>query len=74
VMAFNGENDQTVDAMSSLELMGLLGSKVRIHTIYGPDVPHVLTLSENPCRESMFAQTVRFVQEIDRSKRPRRTR
>ena len=74
VMAFNGEDDRTVDAMSSYKLMGLLNSKVRIHAIYGPDVPHVLTLEGNPCRASMFAQTARFVQEIERSKLPRRTR
>ena len=74
VMAFNGEEDSTVDAMSSFELMGLLNSKVKVHTIYGSDAPHVLTLEVNPYRESMFAQTVRFVQEIDRSRLPRRTR
>jgi len=74
VMAFNGEDDRTVDAMSSFELMGLLNSKVRIHTLYGPDVPHVLTLDGNPCRGSMFAQTAQFVQAIDRSRLPRRTR
>lgn len=74
VMAFNGEDDRTVDAMSSFELMGLLSSKVRIHAIYGPDVPHVLTLEGNPCRGSMFAQTARFVQEIERSRLPRRSR
>ena len=74
VMAFNGEDDRTVDAMSSFELMGLFNSKVRIHTLYGPDVPHVLTLDGNPCRGSMFAQTAQFVQAIDRSRLPRRTR
>ena len=74
VMAFNGEDDRTVDAMSSFELMGLLNSEVRIHAIYGPDVPHVLTLEGNPCRAAMFAQTAQFVQQIDRSRLPRRTR
>lgn len=74
VMAFNSEDDRTVDAMSSFELMGLLSSKVRIHTLYGADVPHVLTLDGNPCRGSMFAQTAQFVQAIDRSRLPRRTR
>lgn len=74
VLAFNGEDDRTVDALSSIELMGLLNSKVKIHGFYGPDVPHVLTLEGNPCRGPMFDQTARFVQEIDRPSVPRRTR
>jgi carboxylesterase len=74
VMAFNGLDDRTVDAMSSVELMRLLNSKVKIHGMYGPEVSHVLTLEGNPCRGSMFAQTAHFVQEIDKSISPRRTR
>ncbi len=54
--------------------MGLLNSKVRIHALYGPDVPHVLTLEGNPCRDSMFAQTAQFVQAIDKPRLPRRAR
>ena len=74
VMAFNTEDDNTVDAMSSFELMSLLNSRVKIHEMYGPGVPHVLTLEDNPCRGSMFAQTARFVQEIEKSRLPRRVR
>ena len=74
VMAFNGTDDRTIEAKSSLELMGLLNSKVKIHGMYGPDVSHVRTLEGNPCRGSMFAQTAHFVQEIDRSISPRRSR
>ncbi len=65
VLAFNGEGDQTVDAESGRQLVDLLGSSVKIHAKYGPDVPHVLTREENPCRWSMFAQAARFVQEIN---------
>ena len=66
VMAFNAEEDRTVDAKSGFELMGLINSRVKIHGIYGPDVPHVLTLEGNPYRGSIFAQTVHFVKETDK--------
>ncbi len=65
VMAFNGEGDETVDINSSNELMANLGSKVKVHEIFGPDVPHVLTREDNPCRWSMFAQASHFIQEIE---------
>jgi len=74
VMAFSSEDDRTVDAMSSFELMSLLNSRVRIHHVYGPDVPHVLTLEGNPYRGSMFTQTAHFVQDIERSILPWRVR
>lgn len=64
-LAFNGEGDQTVDVGSSHGLMAALSSRVKIHEMYGPDVPHVLTREENPCRWSMFAQASRFIQEIE---------
>ncbi len=65
VMAFNGEGDQTVDIDSGRQLVELLGSSVKIHVQQGPDVPHVLTREENPCRWSMFVQATRFVQELE---------
>jgi len=65
VLAFNGEGDQTVDIGSGRQLVDLLGSAVKIYKLYGPDVPHVLTREENPCRESMFAGATRFIQEIE---------
>lgn len=65
VLAFNGEGDQTVDIDSGRQLVDLLGSSVKIHERYGPDVSHVLTREENPCRWSMFRQTVRFAQELE---------
>jgi carboxylesterase len=65
VLAFNGAGDQTVDINSGRQLVALLGSPVKIHAQYGPDVPHVLTSEENPCRWSMFVQAARFVQELD---------
>jgi len=65
VLAFNGEGDQTVDIDSGRRLMNLLGSAVKIHEQYGPEVPHVLTREENPCREAMFTQAARFVQELE---------
>lgn len=70
VLAFNGEGDLTVDIASSRELMSQLGSRVKIHEIYGPDVPHVLTREENPCRWSMFAQTSHFVQQLEQPGAP----
>jgi carboxylesterase len=69
-MAFNGEGDETIAIDSSRDLMQSLGSKVKIHEIYGPDVPHVLTREENPCRWSMFSQTSNFVQEIENPGNP----
>ena len=74
VMAFSSEDDRTVDAMSSFELMSLLNSSVRIHKMYGPGVPHVLTLEGNPYRGTMFALTAHFVQDIEKSISPRRVR
>jgi carboxylesterase len=65
VLAFNGDGDQTVDVNSGRQLVDLLGSPVKIHAQYGPDVPHVLTSEENPCRWSMFVQAARFVQGLD---------
>jgi hypothetical protein len=55
-------------------LMSLLNSRVRIHKMYGPDVPHVLTLEGNPYRGAMFALTSHFVQDIEKSISPRRVR
>ncbi|MEJ2469982.1 MAG: alpha/beta fold hydrolase [Desulfuromonadales bacterium] len=72
VIAFNGEGDETVQVASGRELIDQLGSAVRIHEMYGPDVPHVLTREENPCRWSMFDQAARFVQEIDHPGAPKR--
>ena len=74
VMAFSSEDDRTIDAMSSFELMSLLNSRVRIHKMYGPDVPHVLTLEGNPYRGTMFALAAHFVQDIEKSISPRRVR
>ena len=65
VLAFNGEGDQTVDIDSGRRLVGLLGSSVKIHEQYGPEVPHVLTREENPCREAMFSQATKFIQELE---------
>jgi carboxylesterase len=65
VLAFNGEGDQTVDIESGRQLVGVLGSAVKIYEQYGPDVAHVLTSKENPYRSAMFAQTTRFVQELE---------
>ena len=65
VLAFNGEGDVTVDIASGRQLVDSLGSAVRIHLKYGPDVPHVLTREENPCHQAMFAQATRFVQELE---------
>lgn len=66
VLAFNGEGDQTVDIDSGRRLVDLLGGAVKIHMRYGPDVPHVLTGAENPCRQAMFGQATRFVQELEK--------
>lgn len=65
ILAFNGEGDQTVDIDSGRQLMDLLGSPVKIHELYGPEIPHVLTREENPCREAMFAQATGFIQELE---------
>jgi len=70
VLAFNGEGDQTVNIDSSRELMAELGSRVKIHEIFGPDVPHVLTGDDNPCRWSMFAQASHFVQQLEKPGEP----
>lgn len=65
VLAFNGEGDETVDISSGRLLVNLLGSSVKIHQRYGPEVPHVLTREENPCRSEMFAQAIKFIQELE---------
>lgn len=65
VLAFNGEGDQTVDIDSGRRLVDLLGSAIKIHQQYGSEVPHVLTREENPCREAMFIQAVKFIQELE---------
>lgn len=65
VLAFNGEGDQTVAIDSGRRLVDLLGSSLKIHKLYGPEIPHVLTRDENPCREEMFTQAISFVQELE---------
>jgi carboxylesterase len=65
VLAFNGEGDETVDIASGRQLVDSVGSAVRIHLRYGPDVPHVLTREENPCHQAMFVQAAKFVQELE---------
>jgi len=65
VLAFNGEGDQTVDIDSGHRLVELLGSSVKIHERFGPEVPHVLTREENPCRKAMFNLALHFVQELE---------
>jgi carboxylesterase len=65
VLAFNGEGDQTVDIESGRQLVDSMGSSVKIHKVYGPGVAHVLTSEENPYRWAMFAQTTKFVQELE---------
>ena len=65
VLAFNGEGDQTVDIDSGHQLVDLLGSAIKIHQQYGPEVPHVLTREENPCRKAMFIQAAKFIQELE---------
>lgn len=74
VLAFNGEGDQTVDIESGRRAVDMMGSEVKIYGRYGPDVPHVLTREENPCRSSMFAHTIQFIQgtEAPESKLPER--
>ena len=65
-MAFNGEGDQTVDIESGRQLVDLLGSTVKIHAMYGPGVPHVLTSDENPYRMAMFTLAAGFIQENEK--------
>ncbi len=74
VLAFNGEGDETVEIDSGRKLVDQLGSKVRIYEVFGPEVPHVLTREDNPHRVAMFAQAVRFAQEIETPGLPLRTR
>lgn len=73
-LAYNGEGDETVEIESSRQLMRQLGSKIRIHEVFGPEVPHVLTREGNPQRKAMFAQTVMFIQEIENPGSPLRRR
>jgi len=70
VLAFNGEGDQTVEIASGRQLMLELGSLVKIHAVFGPEVPHVLTREENPHRMAMFSQSIDFIQEIETPGRP----
>jgi carboxylesterase len=65
VMAFNGEGDQTVDIASGQQFVENLGSIVKVHQKFGPEVGHVLTLEENPCRQVMFEQMLNFIQRIE---------
>jgi esterase/lipase len=67
VLAFNGEGDQTVDIESGRQLMDLLGSSIKSYELYGPEVSHVLTREENPCREAMFGRAVSFIQGLESS-------
>ena len=65
VLAFNGEGDQTVDIESGREVIDTMTSGIKVYERYGTDVPHVLTREENPCRSEMFAQTIRFIHELE---------
>jgi carboxylesterase len=65
VLAFNGEDDQTVDIATGRQLVERLGSSFKIHAQYGPNVPHVLTGTDNPYRLAMFYQATRFIQGLE---------
>jgi carboxylesterase len=54
------EGDETVDVDSGLELFRRLGSRHKEYHRFGPDVPHVLTAAELPCRERLREQVFSF--------------
>lgn len=64
VLAFNAEGDETVVIESGRELVERLGSRVKIHQVYGSDVGHVLTREENPHSVQMFALIGEFIKEM----------
>jgi len=55
------EGDQTVDPDSAEELFNLLGSSQKRFFRYGPEVPHVLTISENPKLEDTLTRISAFL-------------
>lgn len=50
----NGSGDRTVRVDSSLKLFNLLSSRHKVFHLYGPEVGHALTTSDNPRREELY--------------------
>lgn len=55
------EGDQTVYPETAKQLFDKLGSQVKNYHKYGPQVPHVLTTTENPCQLDVFQRTADFL-------------
>ncbi len=62
--------DQTIHAASATDLFQQLGSRRKVHHLFGPEVPHVLTTDENPRWQETFELTLGFFRDLEREGRP----
>lgn len=64
-LLLSAKGDQTADPDSAIELFRLLGGYPRRLHLFGTDVPHVLTTTENPRQKEVFALTLDFLQHLE---------
>jgi carboxylesterase len=64
-LLFSAKGDQTGDPDSAIELFRLLGGYPRRLHLFGTDVPHVLTTTENPRQHEVFALTADFLRHLE---------
>jgi len=63
-LAFNSEGDRTIVNETGRELIGRLGSRLKTHICYGPEVPHMLVREENRLHLEMFQLIGTFIAEL----------
>lgn len=63
------QGDATVDPDSAIEIYHRLGSKNKALHVFGTEVPHVLTTSENPKQEEVFTLISRFIESISHQRK-----
>ena len=61
ILVLAAEGDATISPGTSQRLFEYLGSTQKEFYLYGPEVPHVLTTTENPRQKDVFARILKFL-------------
>lgn len=64
VLVLAATGDATIAPDTARQLFKQLGSQDKKFHCYGPKVPHVLTTSENPQQQDVFARVVEFLTQL----------
>jgi carboxylesterase len=65
LLVISGAGDRTVRTDSALELFRRIPSSRKEYHLFGTDVPHVLTTSENPRQKEILQLTVDFFRNLE---------